>query len=90
MDVQPKAAKHRFVAEKSRRKSMKVCNSLWTKKQKGHSKINEQIKRNMYTFITRHPQVVQSPISNYCLKVLLDDQSEPQLVPTFLLRVYVI
>ena len=25
-------AKRRFVAEKSRRKSTKVCNSLWTKK----------------------------------------------------------
>ena len=38
--VQPKTAKRRFVAAKSRRKAMKVCNSLWTKKtkRKGHSK----------------------------------------------------
>ena len=43
----------------------------------------------MYTWITRHPQVVQSPISNYCLKVMLDDQTEPQLVPNFLLQVSV-
>ena len=28
LDVQPKTAKRRFVAEKSRRKAMKVCNSL--------------------------------------------------------------
>ena len=30
---------------------MKLCNSLWTKKskRKGHSKINEEIKRNLYT-----------------------------------------
>ena len=58
---------------------MKVGNSLWTKKskRKGHSKINEQIKRNLYTWITRHPKVVQSPISNDCLKFVLDDQSEP-------------
>ena len=70
---------------------MKVCNSLWTKKtkRKGHSKINEQIKRNMYKWITRHPQVVQSPISNDCLKVVLDDQTEPQLVPKLLLQVSV-
>ena len=34
LDVKPTAAKCRFVAAKSRRKSMKVCNSLWTKKQK--------------------------------------------------------
>ena len=69
---------------------MKVCNSIWTnKKRKGRSKINEQIKRNLYTWITRHPQVIQSPISNDCLKVVLDDQTEPQLVPNFLLRVSV-
>ena len=43
----------------------------------------------MYTWITRHSQVVQSPISNYCLKVILDDQTEPQLVPKLLLQVSV-
>ena len=32
LDVQPKTAKRRFVAAKSRRKALKVCNSLWTKK----------------------------------------------------------
>ena len=58
-------------------------------KLKGHSKINEQIKRNLYTWITRHPQVFQSPISNDCLKVVLDDHTEPQLVPKFLLQVSV-
>ena len=65
LEVNPKTAKRRFVAAKSKLKSMKVCNSLWTKttKRKGHSKINEQIKRNLYTWITRHPQFVQSPIS---------------------------
>ena len=56
---------------------------------KGHSKINEQIKCNLYTWITRHPQVVQSPISNDCLKVVLYDQTEPQLVPKLLLQVSV-
>ena len=59
------------------------------KKRKGHSKINEQIKRNLYTWITRHGQVFQSPIYNDCLKVLLDDQTEPQLFPFFLLQVSV-
>ena len=56
---------------------------------KGHSKINEQIKRNLYTWITRHPQVVQSPISNDCLKVVLYDHIEPTLVPKLLLQVSV-
>ena len=44
----------------------------------------------MYTWITRHTQFVQSPIYNDCLKFLLDDQIEPQLVPKFLLQVSLI
>ena len=43
----------------------------------------------MYAWITRHPQVVQSQISNYCIKVLLDDHTEPQLVPKLLLHMSV-
>ena len=39
----------------------------------------------MYACITRHPQVVQSPISNYCHKFMFDDPKEPQLVPKLLL-----
>ena len=58
-------------------------------KRKGDSKINEQIKCNLYAWITRHPQVVQSPISNDCIKVMLDDQTETQLVPKLLLCVSV-
>ena len=47
LDVKTKAAKRRFVAAKYKRKAMKVGSNLWTKKtkRKGHSKINEQIKR---------------------------------------------
>ena len=37
-----------------------------------------------------YPQVVQSQISNDCLKFMFDDKTEPQLVPKFLLQVYVI
>ena len=59
------------------------------KKRKEHSKINDQIKRNLYTWITRHPQVIQSLISNDFLKVMLDDHTEPQLVPKLLLQVSV-
>ena len=55
------------------------------KKIKGHSKINYHIKRNIYAWIKHHPKVVQSLISNYCLKVIFDDQTEPQLVPNLLL-----
>ena len=43
LDVKPTTAKLRFVAAKSKRKSMKVCNSLWTPKkgiQKSMSRSN--------------------------------------------------
>ena len=33
-----------------------------------------------------HPSF-QSPISNYCLKVIFDDQTEQKLVPKLLLQV---
>ena len=36
-----------------------------------------------------HPQVVQSPIVNYCLKVKIDGHTEPQLVPRLLFQVSV-
>ena len=36
-----------------------------------------------------HPQVVQSPIVNDCLKVKIDGHTEPQLVPKLLLHVCV-
>ena len=47
-------------------------------------KINDKIKSKIYTWITRHPQVVQSPISNDCIKVIFNDQIEPQMVPKLL------
>ena len=70
---------------------MKVGNSLWTNKtkRKGHSKINDKIKLNLYEQITLHPQVVQSPISYDCIKVMFDDKIQPQLVPNVLLQVSV-
>ena len=78
LNVKKKIAKRHIVAAKSKRRAMKVGNSQWTNKtkRKRHSKINEQIKRNLYAWITRHPKVVQSPIYNDCLKVMLDDQTQ--------------
>ena len=89
LDVKHKTAKRRIVTAKSKRRAMKVVNSLWTKKSKRkcHSKINGQIKRNLYAWITRHPQVFLSPISNDCFKVMFDYHTEPQLVPKLLLQV---
>ena len=42
LDVNPKTAKRRFVAAKSKRKTMKVCNSLWTKKTKNKRTFKNQ------------------------------------------------
>ena len=90
-DVKKKTVKRGVGAAKTKRKPIKVGNILWTNitKLKGNSKINDQIRRNMYAWITPHPQNVKSPISNDFLKVMFDDQTEPQLVPKLLLQVYV-
>ena len=42
LDVKPKTAKRSFVAAKSRRKYMKVCNSLWKKKRKKKREFKNQ------------------------------------------------
>ena len=65
---------------------------MWTnqKKRKLHSKSNERIKLKLYKLITHHPQVVQLPISNDCLKLIFDDHIEPQIVPKLLLQVSII
>ena len=78
-------------AAKSKYRAIKFGSSLCKNKtkQRGHSKINDQIKRKIYTCITRHPHVVQSPIFNYCLKVIFDNKTEPQMAPKLLLQVSV-
>ena len=59
--VKTRTTKRRIGATKSKRRAMKVGNVQWTKKikLKGNSKINENIKSNLYAWITRHSQVVQ-------------------------------
>ena len=37
----------------------------------------------------RHPQVLQSPILNYCLKLNIGGHIRPQIVPKILLQVSV-
>ena len=60
LNVKKKTAKRRAGAAKSKHISTKVGISLWDKKnkRKGHSKINEQIRHNIYGGITHHPKVV--------------------------------
>ena len=58
-------------------------------KRKLHTEINEQVNKSIYNWILQHPQIVQSPISNYCLKVSINGNSEAQLVPEHLLQLSV-
>ena len=51
--------------------------------------MNYQIKKSRYNCIIRHPQVVQLPIFNDCLKVNIDGHTRPQKVLKLLLQVSV-
>ena len=46
------------------------------KNRKGHSKISDEIKKPIYNCIMHHPQFVQSPIVNDCMKVKIDGYTE--------------
>ena len=89
--VNKKTDYRRVGATKYKRKTIKYGNTAWALKQKrkGNCKINEQINKSLYKWIMHHTQVVQSPISNYCLKVKIDGYTELQLVPKLLLHVSV-
>ena len=88
--VKKKISIQRVESTESKSRAIKIGNSLLTnKKRKGHSKINEQIKINLYAWITLYTRVFQSTTSNDFLKDIFDDQTEPQLVPKFLLQVSV-
>ena len=89
--VKNKTAIRRVGASKSKLKAVKSVTTPWALKQKrkGNPKINDQIKKSIYSWIMYHPQVVQSPIFNDCLKVNIDGHTELQLVPIFLLQVSV-
>ena len=86
-----KTAYRRFGAARSKCKAIKYGNTPWAlkQKQKGHSKISEEIKKYLYNWIIHHPQVFQSPIANDCLKVKIGGYNEPQLFPKLLLHVYI-
>ena len=89
MDFKPKSAVRSLCDSNLKRRAIIVVSMLWSiiSKQCGHTTINECIKRDIYNWILQHPQVIQSPIANDCLKLYIDGQAEPQLVPKLLLHV---
>ena len=50
-------------------------------------KINQQVKELLDNWILHHPQLVQSPIAIFFLRVSIDGIFDKQLVPKLLLRV---
>ena len=88
LDVKKKIAILWVRAAKSKRKTIKSGTTLWTLKlkRKVNPKINYQIKKFLYNWTMHHPQVVQSLNFNYCTKSNIDDHTEPQIVPIFLLQ----
>ena len=83
LDVKSKTAVCRVGAAKSNSKAIIAGSMLCLiiPNRKLHTQKNEQVKKYFYNWILQHPQVVQSPISNYCVKMYIDGNSEPQLVP---------
>ena len=89
LDVKPKTAVCRFGAAKAKHKAIKKYNVLWSNiaKRHGHTKINQKVKEALYHWVIHNPQVVLSPIGNYCLYVSIDGNYEKQLMPKLLLQV---
>ena len=90
-DVKNKTAVRQVGADKSNIKAIRSGSMLWSNipKRRGHTKINEKINKYLYNWIVHNSQVLQSPISKYCLKVYIGGNSKPQVVPKLLLQVSV-
>ena len=91
LDVKKKTSVRRLGAGKSKHKEIISGSMLWSSipNRKGHTKINEQVNKYIYSCILNNHQVVQSPIANDFLKVSIYGHSEPQLVSKTLLQVSV-
>ena len=57
INVRNKTAKRCIGSAKSKRRAMKVGNSLWKEKKKMTFKTNDKIKCNLYAWITHHHKV---------------------------------
>ena len=89
LDVKHKTVVCRFGAAKEKREAIKKSNVLWKNIAKlcVNTKINQKVRESPYRFILNHPQVVQYPISNYCICVSIDENSKKESIPKLLLQV---
>ena len=78
LDVKPRTDVHKLCAAKSNRKEIRAGSMFWSciPKRRGHTKINERFKKALYSWILQHPQVFQSAIANYFLKISIGGQAE--------------
>ena len=79
LDVKNKTDVRQVGAAKSKRKAIRSDSTLGLiiPQKRVYKKITERVKKYLYNFILQHPQVVQYPIANYCLKVSIISHSEP-------------
>ena len=91
LDVKKKTAICWVGVGKSKCKATKSGTIPWAlkPKRKVNPKINNQINKSLYNWIINHPQVVQSPIFNDCLKMRIYGHTVLQIVPKLLLEVSV-
>ena len=91
LDVKNKTDIRQVRAVTSKRKAIKAgTNPLAMRKTRNeNSKINNQIKESLYNWVMHYPQVVQSPIFNYDLKVNIDGPTRLKIVPKLILQVSV-
>ena len=91
LDTKKKTSTRQVGADKSKRKTIKSGTTPCALKPnlKVNSIINNNIKKYLYNWIMHHPQLFQSPIVNYCMKLIIDGQTIPQIVTKLLLQVYI-
>ena len=76
LEIKPKTAVGRFCAAKPNQKAIRYGRMLWYSipKIRGHSKINQQVKKYLCNWIIKSPQVVYLLIENDCPKMSIDGQ----------------
>ena len=91
LEVKPKTDVRRFCATKSNSQRNKIWQYVVVQytKETEIFKIQSTGQKSLYNWTLTQPQFAVSPIENYCLKLSINSQSEPQLVPKLILRVSV-
>ena len=72
--VKQKLSVHQFGDANTKNKVIRKGNFLWyiIKNNIGYIKMNASVKHALYYWNIQHPQVLQSPISNYFIRVSVD------------------